>query len=733
MDAPAYELINVVRMDHAIDKIRGCTRAIRRAGRGDPHAYNDLIIAADTETSRTRPDHFDDKGQYVPAENIIVAWTLSVRAGGSNVCTVYGSRPSELCIFLAKLQDALPGEKTAIYFHNLSYDYTFIELFLFSVFGFPTHQLNTKPHYPVSVEFENGLILKDSLIIAQKKLEKWADELDVEHKKAVGKWDYERFRDQSGLFSPDELEYIEHDTLALVECLDKLKDKLHKHIYSMPITCTSIIREEVQKAGRRNRARNRFERTAPNYYVYRKLEAAYHGGYTHMNRHAAGWIWPDQDAMQRGWFPTCYDFASSYPFRMLVDRYPSERFTRLPDEKITWKEIIKGMNDRAYLFTFAAKNIRLINDEEPMPVLQLSKCLKCGKAVTDNGRIIESDYVEIVLTEIDLYMIQKQYDWDEYACFDVYSANKTPLPRWFRDLVYKCFADKTALKGGDPVEYALAKARLNSLYGMCCQHCVRDEIIEVYKDSADHDAGEFIIKLFDTPEEEQAYLAMTEKEQNEWLEKKNQERYENYLGKYSSILNYAIGVWVTAYAMLALFELSECLDPEGLWLYSDTDSIYGLGWDIKKIEDYNRRMQKRLEKAGYGAVVKDGREYWPGVAELDGTYKEFKGLHSKCYAVRKQNGDLKITVAGVPKKGAACLKNDLRNFRDGFIFSGEETGKLTHYYMYRPEPFIDENGIEYGNSIDLHACDYEITAPGLSMALKLLMEEEVKIQIYDEE
>ena len=145
------------------------------------------------------------------------------------------------------------------------------------------------------------------------------------------------------------------------------------------------------------------------------------------------------------------------------------------------------------------------------------------------------------------------------------------------------------------------------------------------------------------------------------------------------------------------------------------------------------RQKKRLEKAGYGAVVKDGREYWPGVAELDGTYKEFKGLHSKCYAVRKQDGDLKITVAGVPKKGAACLKNDLRNFHDGFVFNGEETGKLTHYYMYRPEPFIDENGIEYGNSIDLHACDYEITAPGLSMALKLLMEEEVKIQVYDEE
>lgn len=459
-EAAEYRLFSADQIKESIAHILQYAKTVKRAGRGDHSVYNDLIIGADTETSKTKTDGYDASGNYVPQENIIVAWTVSIRGVCGNICTVYGSRPHEFCAFLARLQDSLPGDKTSIYFHNLAYDYTFLELFLFDVFGYPVHQLNTKPHYPVSVEFENGIILKDSLIIAQKKLEKWAEELDVEHKKAVGKWDYERFRGQNGGFSQDELEYIEHDTLALVECLDKLKEKLHKHIYSMPITCTSIIREEVQKTGRRNRARNRFERTCASYEVYRKLEAAYHGGYTHMNRHAAGWVWPDQDAKDRGYLPTCYDFASSYPFRMLVDRYPSERFTKVPDKKLTWNEIVKGMDNRAYLFTFAARNIRLIDDFEPMPVLQLSKCTKCGKAVTDNGRIIESEYVEIVLTEIDLYMIAKQYTWDEYACYDVYTALKTPLPRWFRDLVFKCFSEKTEKKGGDPVEYALAKARL---------------------------------------------------------------------------------------------------------------------------------------------------------------------------------------------------------------------------------------------------------------------------------
>lgn len=284
---------------------------------------------------------------------------------------------------------------------------------------------------------------------------------------------------------------------------------------------------------------------------------------------------------------------------------------------------------------------------------------------------------------------------------------------------------------------------MNSIYGMCCQHCIRDEIMEVYTDSDLHSAGEFIVKQFDTDEEAEAWKNMSDAEQDEFLERKSREKYEKYLGKYTSILNYCIGVWVTSYAMLALFELSECLDPDnGLWLYSDTDSIYGLGWIPEKVDEFNERQKKRLKKAGYGAVVKDSREYWPGVAELDGVYWEFKGLHSKCYVVRKMIGNpealyfagsLKITVAGVPKKGAICLKNDMANFHDGFVFKGEETGKLTHFYIYRTEPYTDEKGIEWGNSVDLHTCDYEVSAPGLRTALRNLFTEDVILQVYDED
>lgn len=247
---------------------------------------------------------------------------------------------------------------------------------------------------------------------------------------------------------------------------------------------------------------------------------------------------------------------------------------------------------------------------------------------------------------------------------------------------------------------------------MCCQRSIRPDICECYEDTIDEKTGDFY-------------------KSGEYIIKETEDakHYQKYLDNENSILNYAWGVWTTAYALEALMDLGKCVKDNGLWLYSDTDSVYACGWDCDKLNEFNRRQKEKLKAAGYGPVVKNGREYWPGIAEYDGTYLEFIGLHSKCYAVRKLDGTLKITVAGVPKRGALCLDNDLNNFHDGFIFSGEVTGKLTHYYMYRERPVV-ENGIEKGDSVDLHACDYVITSASIYDLPSLLSVDEVEVPTY---
>ena len=62
-------------------------------------SINDCIIMADTETSKAKVNewYYDKKLRikYVPVDNYVVAWTLSIRAFDTNIVTLYGHRPSE--------------------------------------------------------------------------------------------------------------------------------------------------------------------------------------------------------------------------------------------------------------------------------------------------------------------------------------------------------------------------------------------------------------------------------------------------------------------------------------------------------------------------------------------------------------------------------------------------------------------------------------------------------------
>ena len=658
----------------------------RRTGRGQNEKYNDCIIMADTETSK----------KLNSEENHIVAWTISIRAFDMNLVTLYGQKPSEFCDCIEKIMDNMEGDETYIYFHNLSYDIVFLEKFLFKKFGYPINQLNTKPHYPILLKWDNGLVIKDSLILAQRKLEKWAIDLDVEHKKAVGKWNYDKIRNQCDELTSDELKYIENDTLAGVECIQKTLDALNKNISSIPYTATGIPREQVRKRAKQNNGRNEFKRRVATYDQYRKLEYCFHGGYTHANRYYIDML---IDEMVQ-----CFDFASSYPYCMLSQKFPSDRFVERDD--CTPEYIVENSDTYAYMFKFIAIKIELKDKLFPMPPLQFSKCVKNINAIVDNGRILQSQYVEIYLTEMDLKVIEKYYKWEKALCTEVEFSTKDYLSRWLTDYVFECFYNKTMAKGGDPVDYSIKKATVNSIYGLTVQKNIRENWMQNFE------TMEYYID--DTADSETAY--------------------NKFVNNQGSVLPYQYGVWVTSYAFYHLFLLGECCEN---WIYSDTDSCYGIGWDYDKVNSYNEKCKKMLQDNGYGAVIRNGEEYWLGVAETEGDndkYSEFKVMGAKRYCGRcMEDNEIHITVAGVPKKtGAKCLNNDINNFTNGFIFSGAKTGKLLHKYFYVDDIYIDDNGNETGDSIDLSPCDYLLDSVNLE-TFESFFESEVEIQVYDEE
>lgn len=641
----------------------------------DNRRINDVIIMADTETSKNKPTRYvkkkDGTKKPITQENHLVCWTITIRAYGYNIVTLRGRRPSEFGKCMARIADSMPGDVTYFFMHNLAYDWTFLERFIIKELGVPEKLLATKPHYPIQIEFKGGMILRDSLILLQRSLEKVAADLGVEHQKAVGSWDYDKIRHQNTKLSDTEWSYAEFDTLSGAECIEAYCKGLDKNLATLPLTATGIPRGEARTISKEFRWFDKYRNITLTYEQYDKVVRVYHGGYTHGNRHYIDIIIRDP--------VRCYDFASSYPYTLCAYKFPMTAFKPVGD--IGVDDILKNMEEYAFFFRCIMVKPQLKENGMPMPYLQLSKCEKSINAVVDNGRIINAEYAEIWLTEYDLAILVKEYKFKAILIRDAETAQKQYLPRWFTDYVFKLFTDKTRLKGGDPVLYALAKAKLNSLYGMCVQHVIRDEIEE------DYETGEYKTSMPADPEA----------------------LYKEEIHKRSMFLPYQWGVWVTAIATYNLFKLGRCCET---WYYSDTDSCYGAGWDEKAVKEYNKSCIERLKANGYGGVEHNGRTYYLGVAESEGDkdlYTEFKILGAKRYCGRcVADGKLHLTVAGVPKKlGAECLQDDIENFKPDFVFSGSRTGKKTHTYIYNPI-HIDSKGNECANSVDLTECDYKI-------------------------
>ena len=655
--------------------------AVKARGGHKGVTFNDIIIMADTETS---------KKPLAKEDNHIVAWSICFRAYHTNIATLWGQDPWEFCDMLTELRKNLAGHDIYIYWHNLGYDHVFTRKFLYERFGKPIRQLNVKSYAPLFIEWGNGIIFKDSLMLAARNLDRWAKDMDVEHKKALGKWDYNKYRNQSDILSDDELLYIENDVRAGVECIDATLVQLHKNISTIPYTSTGIMRDKARTEGKKHKAHQHYENLAPDYKLQQILEIEFHGGYTHANRYCT------VSGVNRGIYEaTCYDFSSSYPFCMLAFKFPCEKYWDLKREFDSTDYVFKNMETYAFSMHVIFVNIRLKDPKFPMPVLSMFKCAVCLNGIADNGRCLQASCYECYLNEIDLELIAKYYTWDKIHIDNIYVAFKDYLPKWFSDLIYEEYKNKCRLKyANDPVALALCKSRFNALFGMCCQHPVSQDITE------DYETGEY-------KSDEDFYDHF-------------EENYNKHVKNRNSFLPYQWGCYITSYAMRNLFLLGECVDYEngGIWEYSDTDSVFASKFNEDKIKAYNEKCKKLLKEHGYDPVIVNGREFCLGVAELDKKAMQFKTLHSKCYCYRPlvakgdnfvMGGDLSITVAGVPKKGAECLHNNIENFKPFFTFDGLTTKKLGHTHIIVDKIYTDKNGNITGDSINLKPCDYVMT------------------------
>ena len=571
--------------------------------------------------------------------------------------TIIGRDLQSFLRFSKMFSDAVAPNKCICFIHNLSYDIDFIS----GVYPFEKEDaFLTDPRKFLKADYYN-FELRCSYFLTGLSLKNFTSEMNVKHKKRSGeKYDYSKNRyPWSGLKSY-ELEYIENDTLGLLEALEKFIGD--ENLYNLPYTKTGYVRRDLKKAiskisySKRKSWQLDFE-------SYKACKEAFRGGNTHANRYYCD---TEIKSEIHGDIYS-FDFASCYPATMLYsDHFPKRNFYRkgaIDFEDACYFAFVKRL---CCIFRCRFYNIRLKDKYDGFPYISESKCLRSGVPILDNGRILEAQYIKTTITDLDLYIICKQYDFDRCEVYDSFMCSGGMLPEEIREVVFKYYKTKTELKGitgknenGVDFEilYMRSKADLNASFGCCvmdvCKHML----------------------LYDRVDEKFSYS-------EEYTDRQLLEKYNK-----KGFLSYAWGCFITSIARFWL-QLMLWSIPKDKALYIDTDSIKCFGIDPHSFDSWNKDIIKKAQELGVIAQNRKGEVKYLGLFEQENKkpLRVFKTLGAKKYCYIDTDGELHLTVAGVGKvKGAKELLENggIEAFTDGFIFR-DAGGTKSKYNDLRP-------------------------------------------------
>lgn len=574
---------------------------------------------------------------------------------GINDIVYYGRTWDELKLFLKRLDKHISDRKY-VFIHNLAFEFQYLK----SNFHFSEVQARKSHKVITAIMSEYNIMLKCSYMMSNVALKYLPKMFDLPVEKKVGDLDYSLIRNPNTPMSEVELGYCEYDCLVLYYYI--LKElEVYEDVKHIPSTNTGKVRRELQDLTRTNFKYRRivYKAINTNPIIYNRLCEAFLGGYTHAN-----WIYADEVLKN----VDSYDIASSYPYVLVTQKYPNSEFQKCFIKKR--EQMSKGL---CYLLVVKFKNVKCKYFNN---FISASKCRNLRGAKYDNGRLIEAKEFEMTLTDIDFYFYLDTYDL-EYEILECYCSSKNYLPKTLIEFILDKYVGKTSLKGveGREMEYGRIKGMYNSIYGMSVTNNIRDDVIYNDKDGT----WEEVPLDNDT---------IIEKLQSE---------------KKKSFLSFAYGVWVTAYARDNL--LRRVIANDDYVVYCDTDSCKLVeGYDKNVFIDYNKSVEERinfvakvlkLDPNKYAPSDIKGNKHMMGLFEKECNYEEFITQGAKKYAY-KIDGNIHITVAGVPKKGAAALKS-LDDFRDNFIFNYKDTEKNLVLYTEEQSPIEVEDylGLKY--------------------------------------
>lgn len=558
------------------------------------------------------------------------------------------------------------GRRTVVYVHNLSYEFQFLS----GIFHFENDCVFPMENRKVLKAVLGNLEFRCSYLLTNLGLSALTKRYQVKHQKLSGEeFDYSVRRFPDTPMTAQELEYCVNDVLGLVESIHKILDLNNDSLTTVPLTSTGFVRRICKNAMREEH--QQIQNNYPDFEVFRMLRKAFRGGNTHANRYYA-------DEVITGKICSM-DITSSYPFQQVCKQFPVFPFEQVHSTDIHYCDrlIERG---KAVLMHIALSGVSLRGKYVVIPYIPLDKTISCVNPVIDNGRILQADYLEMVVTDIDWKIIIKQYTFSA-SLIRAYKSTYGKLPEGLVKSNIEFYRKKTELKGvaGQELFYMKNKELLNSIYGMSVQNPVKRSILF-------NDQGE-------TPE---LYLEDDSISDEDLLKK----------SKKKAFTCYQYGVWTTAHARKSLEDgLDICGDD---LIYCDTDSCKFIG--EKDFTQYNEQVKQLAVSGGLFATDIKGITHYGGVYELDGMYDSFITQGAKKYAY-SENGKLHITVSGVAKGlGAEALEKagGLEAFREGFVF--HHCGKTESIYNDIPYGWYKTDGrkIYISRNVFIHDQDYTL-------------------------
>lgn len=670
------------------------------AGKKEPRIYCGCINCFDIESTNLKDIE----------QSVMYAWKLAIDEDH----IIAGRTWEEYQMFIEKACSTIPdGIRLVIYVHNLSYEWAF----LCGQFDFASDDVFAVDKRKIlKCTYRNKIEYRCSYLWSNMGLHELTNKYNVRHKKLSGKeYDYDKPRFYFTPLTEKEEQYQINDVLGVVESIKTAMRLDGDDLCTIPLTSTGYPRRDMREALKPVYGLMKWM-LPQNSDLYRMLRAAFRGGNAHANRFIVG------DQNSSGAAPQIIedvesvDEASAYPAVMLNEKFPMTRFKTYTDKskfsEFHLRDEIRRGN--AIVAHITLKNVRLKSRFWEVPYISYDRCTDLpiyetqynGKLYRitgyqlDNGRVMQADVCSMAITDIDLAIIDSEYEYDELIVHNMYFAKYKKLPKEFRDVVKKYYADKTLLKDAETEEekvyYQKLKALLNALFGMTCQDIMKEDILYDLMDPEDAAAN---TKTFYT-KSEQLYYAWEKENQDasdtDKLYKRIEIRriiLEELLDEYhkgKGWLPYQIGVWVTAHARLMLerglhyiHQHTDYMDhPEEkrgdcYFLYCDTDSLkYHDKYHIIDWDKFNEFVLQKSVASGGVAEDRKGNKHYLGIFDREKPATRFIALGAKKYLYQYADkrcvkcphfkapasdpftcsGKIAITIAGVGKKdGAAYL------------------------------------------------------------------------------